>query len=96
MKKAPSTNRQINPLNPDYQLLGAKELGDNFNMYNENVSLNAKPTTAPVRTRSELKKYKTQREPNLDKEAYKRDLANFYGAEPPFMQDIDFKQIVKN
>ena len=96
LKKAPSTNRQINPLNPDYQLLGAKELGDNFNMYNENVSLNAKPTTAPVRTRSELKKYKTQREPNLDKEAYKRDLTNFYGAEPPFMQDIDFKQIVKN
>jgi hypothetical protein len=82
-------------LNPEYPLLGANEL-DNNNMYDENVNMNIKPTTAPVKTRNEMKKLRTERIPNLSKEAYKRDLAEFYGTEPAFMQEVDFKKITKN
>lgn len=32
--KAPITNRIVDPLNPSYQLLGATELGENYNAYN--------------------------------------------------------------
>ena len=95
LKKAPATKRATNPLNPEYPLLGAKEL-DNYDMYNENQPVNTKPVTAPVKTRSEMKRHKTERVPNFDKEAYKRDLANFYTTEPGFMQEIDFKKISKN
>lgn len=93
--KAPVTNRVVNPLNPIYPLLGAKELDGKFNEYAENVSKNAnKPMTAPVKTRdSELKRLKVEKQPMLDKEAYKRDIASFYGTNPGFMQDVDFKQI---
>lgn len=96
LKKAPSTNRQVNPLNPNYDLLGAKEL-NNYNMYDENVPQNAKPVSAPVKTRKEnVERSQAGKQLNLDKEAYKRDLVNFYGTEPGFMQEIDFKKITKN
>lgn len=94
LKKAPVTNRKTNPLNPHYELLGAKEL-DNYDMYNENVSLNAKPATAPVKTRAEMKK-QIEKIPNLDKEEYKKNLGQFYQTEPYFMQEVDFKKIAQN
>ena len=95
--KAPITNRLTNPLNPEYQLLGAKELGENYNAYNENISGNAiKPTTAPVKTREEKSKWlKIERQLSLDKEKFRRDVASFFGTTPGFMQEIDFKNIQK-
>lgn len=96
--KAPVTTRVVNPLNPDYQLLGASELGENFNAYNQSVQKPAsKPATAPVKTRNEnLKRLTIEKQPMLNKEGFKRDLASFYCTNPGFMQEVDFKQIQKS
>jgi hypothetical protein len=98
LMKGPKTNRIVNPLNPTYQLLGGKELGENYNAYNENVqNIVNKPVTAPVKTRSaNYKRLLMEKQPQLEKETYKRDLATFYGTTPGFMQEVDFKQIKKN
>lgn len=94
--KAPPTKRVVNPLNPQYPLLGASEIEGNENNPYANNERNApsKPSTAPVKTRGEeFKRLKVEKLPNLDKETYKRDLAKFYDTAPGFMQEIDFKQI---
>lgn len=92
--KAPVTNRMVNPLNPVYPLLGATEVG-NHDAYAENISSNAnKPTTAPVKSRAQrLINNQNEKQPNFDKELYKRDIAKFYNTNPGFMQEIDFKKI---
>lgn len=95
--KAPVTNRATNPLNPQYQLLGAKELGENFNEYAENNSAHAnKPTTAPVNTREQKNMFaKIDRQLSLDKETFRKDVGSFFGTAPGFMQEIDVKEIQK-
>ena len=91
--KAPVTNRVVNPLNPVYPLLGARELGENNNEYaQENFRLENKPSTAPVKTRNRNKR-KFEHNNNLDKEVFKRDIAKFYSTNPGFMQEVDFKEI---
>jgi hypothetical protein len=56
LRKAPVTNRNTNPLNPTYPLLGAKELGEGVDMYGEKPPMPVKPVTAPVKTRQEMLK----------------------------------------
>lgn len=93
--KAPITNRIVNPLNPVYPILGAKELAGNFNPYAENTASNEnRCSTAPVKTRKDnLKREKIEKQPNLDKEVFKRDIGKFYSTTPGFMQEVDFKKI---
>lgn len=87
----------MNPLNPDYPLIGVKELEGKFNGYGENVQFNSnKPSTAPLNTnRDHLNKPKVEKPINFDKENFKRDLGKFHSATPGFLQEVDFKAIQK-
>jgi hypothetical protein len=96
LKRAPNTIRMVNPLNPNYQILGAKEMGENYNEFNQ-ASKVSKPVSAPVKTRKDnLQRNRNQMQPNLDKETFKRDISKFYGSNPAFMQEVDFKKIHKD
>lgn len=95
LRKGVATNRFCNPLNPDYEIPGHTEYGENsgFGAVGKEVIATSKPRLPTQPPRNSKPPIKFQN--NVNREGFKRDIGAFYGTEDKNFADIDFNKLYK-
>ena len=96
LRKGPATKRISNPLDPDYQVPGQTEYKETnaFGMTGQQVVSGTQPISSQTQFAKKTKP-SIKMPQNINRDHFKRDANQFYGAEDKNFADIDFNKLYK-